>query len=221
MQTVIDSIYSGGPKTLCDANGEWRSSIARQRVDAPVQVETRGLVADQCTQPYHHSPECAICVHLLDHYQFWRDRYGIHLSPGAVGENFALAGASEDEICLGDIVRVGTALVQVSAPRIPCANQARHVGQADWIKLTLKELRLGFYLRVLEPGVVQAGDGWQLAEQLNPGSTLVALNRCWYHDFDLAVAQKFTTLPGLMAWWQGRFAERLAKAGQSNQDADQ
>jgi MOSC domain-containing protein YiiM len=138
-----------------------------------------------------------------------------------VGENFAVAGVSEEEICLGDIVRVGTVLVQVSAPRIPCANQARHVGQVDWIKLTLKELRPGFYLRVLEPGVVQAGDLWQLEERLNPGATLVALNRCWYHDFAVELARKFATLPGLMAWWQGRFVERLAKTANSNQDTDQ
>jgi MOSC domain-containing protein YiiM len=210
----IHSIYIGGPKTFCDAQGEWRSTIARDRVDEPVQVEVRGLVNDQCTQPYHHSPECAICVHLLDHYRFWDEQYGIKLQPGGVGENFVLASLSEDDVCIGDIIRVGTARMQVSAPRIPCANQARHVGRADWVKLTVQELRPGFYLRVLEPGTVQPGEVWHLEERLNPGATLRIFNRCWYHDFDRRLAQTFATLPCLMAWWQERFAEKLSKSTQ-------
>jgi MOSC domain-containing protein YiiM len=75
--------------------------------------------------------------------------------------------------------------------------------------LTLKELRPGFYLRVLEPGVVQAGDGFKLEERLNPGSSLTAFNRCWYHDFDPVLAERFTTMPGLSEWWQKRFAKKL------------
>jgi MOSC domain-containing protein YiiM len=68
-------------------------------------------------------------------------------------------------------------------------------------------------MRVLEPGVVQAGDAFALAERLNSGATLVAFNRCWYHDFDPILAEQFSKMAGLMEWWQGRFAEKLAKRG--------
>jgi MOSC domain-containing protein YiiM len=211
-QAVLHSIYVGQPKTLHDAQGEWRSTVYRDPVTGPVTVELRGIVGDQCTQPYHHGIDCALCVHLLDHYRFWNEAYGMTLQPGNVGENFVLAGVGEDEVCLGDIVRLGSTLVQVSCPRIPCANQARRVGRADWIKLTLAELRPGFYLRVLEPGVVQPGDAWQLEERLNPDHSLLVLNRCWYHDFQPDLARQFATLPGLSDWWQGRFAEKLQKS---------
>ena len=207
----LHSIYIGGPKTLTDSQGEWLSSIYRDRVEGPIQIEMRGLVGDQATQPYHGSTECAICCHLLDHYRFWNAQYGMALEAGNVGENFALEHTAEDEVCIGDIYRVGTALVQVSAPRIPCANQARRIGRADWIKLTIQELRPGFYMRVLESGVVQAGDAFALAERLNPDATLVAFNRCWYHDFDPSLAERLGRMAGLMEWWQGRFAEKLAK----------
>jgi MOSC domain-containing protein YiiM len=99
-------------------------------------------------------------------------------------------------------------LVQVSAPRTPCANQARRVGRPDWIKLTLQELRPGLYLRVLEPGVVQAGDTWVLHERLNPGGTLLALNRCYYREFDADVARAFIAMPGLMDYWKERLTEK-------------
>jgi MOSC domain-containing protein YiiM len=132
----LDSIYVGGPKRLTDDQGEWQSSIYRDRMDGPMRVEMRGLVGDQATQPYHGSSECAICCHLLDHYRFWNVQYGMNLEAGNVGENFALEQITEDEVCIGDMYRVGAALVQVSAPRIPCANQARRIGRADWARLS-------------------------------------------------------------------------------------
>jgi MOSC domain-containing protein YiiM len=208
---ILHSIYIGQPKTLTDERGEWRSSIYRDLATGPVELEIRGLVGDKVTHDYHGSPEAAVCVHLLDHYRFWNAHYDMNLQAGNVGENFVLDNITEDEICLGDIYRVGTAQVQVSSPRIPCDNQARRIGRSDWIKLTLKELRPGFYLRVLEPGMVQAGDEFKLEERLNPGSSLTVFNRCWYHDFDPALAEKFTKLPGLMEWWQERFAKKLQR----------
>ena len=212
MKPYIHSIYIGQPKTITDERGEWRSSIYRDLATGPVELEIRGLVGDQVTHDYHGSPDAAVCAHLLDHYRFWNSHYGMNLQAGNVGENFTVEDITEDEICIGDVYRVGsTARVQVSSPRIPCENQARRIGRSDWIKLTLTELRPGFYLRVLEPGIVQAGDKFKLEERLNPGSNLIVFNRCWYHDFDPVLAKKFTTMPGLMIWWQKRFAKKLAQ----------
>jgi MOSC domain-containing protein YiiM len=206
---VIHSIFIGQPKDITDVHGTWCSSIYRECVDGPVQVELRGLKGDQAAQPYHGGPDGAICCHLLEHYRFWNERYGMNLGPGSVGENFTLENASEDDICAGDIYRVGTALVQVSGPRIPCANQARRIGRADWVKLTIKELRTGFYLRVLAPGILQAGDIWRLHDRPSPEATITSLNYCFYHTFDPELAQRFTQVQGLSDYWKERFAEKL------------
>lgn len=208
----LHSIYVGQPKTLIDEQGTWQSSIYRDPVRGPIRLEQRGLVGDKATQPYHGTLETAVCCHFLDHYRFWQERYGIALQPGNVGENWALEKITEAEVCIGDIYGAGTAVVQVSAPRSPCANQARRVGRADWVKLTLQELRTGIYLRVVEPGMVQAGDAFRLVERLNPGKTIPLLNHCWYHTFEPALAEEFTTMPGLMPWWQQRFAEKLIES---------
>ena len=159
-QPFIRSIFVGQPKTITDERGTWTSSIYRDPVTGPMQVQKGGLVGDKATQPYHGGPDSAICVHLLDHYRFWNAHYAMSLQPGNIGENFTLDQISEAQICAGDIVRVGTALVQVSGPRTPCVNQARRIGREDWIKLTIRENRTGFYLRVLEAGRVQPGDQW-------------------------------------------------------------
>ena len=210
MPPLIYGIFVGEPKTLTDKHGAWRSSIYRDPVEGPVQVLSSGLAGDKATQPNHGGPDSAICVHLLDHYRFWNGQYGMALQAGDVGENFTLDRISEDQICAGDIVRVGTALVQVSGPRVPCANQARRIGRADWVKLTIRENRTGFYLRVLEAGVVMPGDAWKLEERLNPDGSIVAINRCANLDFDPDYARRLTQMAGLSDRWKNRMKERLA-----------
>src|SRR5579872_707509 len=164
---IIEGVFVGSPKTLRDERGEWVSSIVRKRIDGPVGLWSEGFDGDKVTQPYHGGPEAAACVHLADHYDFWRDHYGIDLNHGHLGENIILIGMKEEEIYVGDIVRIGSALVQVSGPRVPCETQARRVGRADWVRLTIRENRTGFYVRVLEAGAVQNQDGWLLLERLN------------------------------------------------------
>ena len=173
-----------------------------------MQVQIEGLSGDKVAQPYHGGPDSAICVHLLDHYRFWNENYGMTLEPGFVGENFTLDNITEDQICAGDIVRVGTALVQVSGPRVPCANLARRIGRADWVKLTIRENRTGFYLRVLEPGVVHPRDSWDLQERLNPDGSIPAINRCVYLDFDAVFAGHIAQMQGLSRWWKELVIER-------------
>src|SRR5262249_28444786 len=153
-------------------------------------------------QSYHGGPDAALCVHLLDHYRFWHSHYGLNLQPGCVGENLTLNRISEEQICVGDIVRVGSGLVQVSGPRVPCANQARRIGRSDWVKLTIRENRTGFYLRVLEPGTVETGNTWELQERLNPDGSIPAINRCMYLHFDPIYANRIIEMSGIGEWWR-------------------
>ncbi len=161
------------------------------------------------TQPYHGGPGAAICVHLTDHYAFWNARFGIELKPGYVGENITLGNIIEDQICVGDQIRLGTALVQVSGPRVPCANLARRIGRPDWVKLTIQENRTGFYLRVLEPGMVKEGDSWSLQERINETGSIPAINQCMYLDFAPNYARTMLEMPGLEWWWKEQARQKL------------
>lgn len=207
---AVHAIFIGQPKTITDERGTWSSSIYRDRVQEPVLAQKGGLVGDKVAQPYHGGEGADLCIHLLDHYQFWNAHYGMALEPGYVGENFTLDGLTEADICAGDIVRVGGALIQVSGPRVPCANLARRIGRADWVKLTIRENRTGCYARVLEAGVVQSGDGWLLQERVNADGTIPAINRCLYLDFEPAYAERMQQMPGLADWWKELARERLA-----------
>ena len=210
MAALIDALFVGGSKTLTDTQGVWHSSIQRERSDGPVAVTSQGIVGDRVTQPYHGGPNAALCVHVMDHYRFWRERDGLSLAPGAVGENITLNGLTEEAVCVGDIVRCGSVRVQVSGPRVPCANLARHVGRSDWVKLTIRENRTGFYLRVLEPGTVEAGDEWILEQRFDEQASIPKINHCMYLAFDAAYAQRMLHMTGLGDWWREQAAEKLA-----------
>jgi len=206
---TIQAVFAGCPRSIVDEHGIWTSSIFRERVDGPVSVSICGLAGDEVAQSYHGGPGAAICVHLADHYAFWNARYGMNLKAGFVGENFTLEAITEDQICVGDCVRLGTAMVQVSGPRVPCANLARRIGRPDWVKLTVIENRTGFYLRVLEPGVMQAGDSWVLEERVNGNGSIPAINRCMYLEFDPEFARAMLEMPGLEGWWKDQARQKI------------
>jgi MOSC domain-containing protein YiiM len=206
---IVQAVFIGRPKSITDERGTWTSSIFRDPVSGSVQVSLRGLIGDEVAQPHHGGPGAAICVHLTDHYCFWNARYNLNLQPGCVGENVTLNNVIEDQVCVGDRVRLGTVVAQVSGPRVPCANLARRIGRPDWVKLTIQENRTGFYLRVLEPGVLQAGDPWIVEARPNTSGSISAINRCMYLEFDASYAREMLEMPGLEAWWKDQAQQKL------------
>jgi MOSC domain-containing protein YiiM len=208
LQCHILAIFIGGPKTLVDTRGQWRSSIARDRLDGLARLEVRGFVGDQATQSYHGSPELAVCIHAQSHYDFWNTTLHMNLRPGAVGENITFDSCDDSSVCVGDVLQIGTAHIQISAPRSPCENQARYIGRTDWVKRTIQALRTGMYARVLEPGTLQAGDRVILAARPNPGLTIRDLNACFYHNYNAILAERFINAEGLMAWWKQRLRDK-------------
>jgi MOSC domain-containing protein YiiM len=92
--------------------------------------------------------------------------------------------------------------VQVTAPRYPCWKQDRKLKLPDFHKRTMATLRTGFYLRVLQPGVVQPGDELRLVERPQPDLTLQAVNADMHHTSDPAFAQRLLDAPELAAGWK-------------------
>jgi MOSC domain-containing protein YiiM len=209
-QITVHSIHIGQPRTINDERGRWRSSIFREPVEGPILLTEQGLVGDRVTDTRHHgSADQAVCCHPMDHYGHWAEIYGVDLGAGGVGENWPLLHADEAQICIGDIFDVGSAQVQVTSPRVPCNTQQRKVKLDNWVNATIDALRTGFYLRVLTPGTVQAGDALALVERLYPDATIWAVNNCRYHHFDPDFAARLATMPELMASWRKHFRNRM------------
>jgi MOSC domain-containing protein YiiM len=211
----IHTLLIGRPQTLTDERGQWRSAIFRAPVAGPVALQWRGLAGDQVADTRHHgSPDQAVCCHPLDHYTYWNDFYRLStpsemLRPGSVGENWTMTQLTEQDVYIGDIYRVGSARVQVSGPRYPCTKQERKVKLARFHRRTLETGRTGYYLRVLTPGIVQAGDEWLLEARPQPDLSVHQINVIGLHAFDPLLARKALLAPELSDGWKSILRQKL------------
>lgn len=140
-----------------------------------------GLAGDVVADEENHGgPDQALYLYGAEDYAWWADELGAAPEPGTFGENLTLSSFGPEPVRIGDRFRIGAALVEVTAPRIPCSVFATRMGEQDWVRRFAAARRPGLYVRVLEPGEVAAGDA---VERLPSGSvhpTVVDLMDVWY-----------------------------------------
>ena len=161
---------------------------------------------------HHGSPDQAVCCYPVEHYDAWNAEYpGERLGPSSVGENWTISGGNENTVCIGDVYRVGTARVQVSASRVPCSKQERKLQLPGFLKRVVETRRTGWYLRVLTPGEVAAGDELVLESRPEQAYPIAALNEHWHGDFDKAFAEELLGSAELGEGWKEMLRSRLAQ----------
>jgi MOSC domain-containing protein YiiM len=107
----------------------------------------------------HGGEQRAVFVYQVDSYWYWERELGRNdFTYGQFGENFTVEGLADDEVCVGDRYRIGTALFEVSQPRVTCYRVGIRMNDPRIPALLVSHRRPGFYFRVLEEGEVQAGD---------------------------------------------------------------
>ena len=157
---AILRVNVSGPRPLGSPGSEIMSSIAKQ----PVTVERLALTElnlegdDQSDRAVHGGVDKAVYAYPSEHLAPWAidlDQPYLPDSPTApFGENISTLGATEDAVCIGDVWRWGTAVLQVAQPRWPCQKLTLHRGTSAVGGLMRSTGRTGWYLRVLETGVV-------------------------------------------------------------------
>jgi MOSC domain-containing protein YiiM len=202
------SLYAGRAGTLETATGVVPTAIAKSPVAGRVRVDCDGLPGDEHIYPSHGGPDRALCVYPSEHYAHWAAR----VAP-AFGENITSAGVLETETLIGEVWRVGGAVVQVSQPRSPCAKVAARLGMPDLVVRARRARLTGLHLRVLEPGELGAGDAIEVVER--PGHEITVADAVAAR-FGAAPARELLdavlAVPGLAEEWRVKTAPRLAAA---------
>ena len=164
-----------GARTV--STGIWKAPVERG------YAGTLGLSGDVVADEEHHGGlDQALYLYSCEDYAFWAGELGGVPEPGTFGENLTLSSFGPEPVRIGDRFRVGAALVEATAPRIPCSVFAARMGEGNWVKRFAAARRPGLYVRVLEPGEVAAGDGVQRLRSENGGPTVVDLMDVWYDD---------------------------------------
>lgn len=217
---VLASIQVGRPREIGTEGAAdpmdrpWVSGFLKEPVAGPVALGATNLDGDgQADLVHHGGVDKAVCCYPAAHYPGWRLELGLpELAFGAFGENFTIVGLAEPDVAVGDVFRVGGAVVQVSQPRQPCWKLARR-WKIKTLTLTVQESgRTGWYFRVLSPGLVAAGDAVERIERPHPGWTIAEANRIMHRDkSDRDAAAALAALPALSASWKATLEKRTHK----------
>jgi MOSC domain-containing protein YiiM len=207
----VVTLQVGQPGTLPWRGRQVRTAIFKTPVEGAVTLTPTGFEGDvQADLRYHGGPDKAVCVYPTEHRPEWEELVGEQLPPGAFGENLSTAGLLESGVHVGDVMTAGTATVQVSQPRGPCFKLAARWGKRRLPARMAKEMRSGFYLRVLKPGAVAAGDELRLVERVSDVPIAEVMRVTYVDRKDMTAIQRVLDVPELADQWRGDL-EELAK----------
>jgi len=199
----VDVIWKGRTVT---------TGIFKEPVEGPVSLRRLNLDGDrQADLSVHGGQDKAVYAYPSEHYAYWRDAVpGTELPWGMFGENFTTEGFLEDKLNIGDRFRIGSALVMVTQPRMPCYKLGVKFGRDDIVKLFLNSGRPGFYFSVLEEGEVEADAAIELVARDHNNVTVGDIARLYVSDRDnTELMRRALAVEALPASWRNYFSKRL------------
>ena len=208
MNGKVVSLNIGEPRLVTYRGMSFRTGILKTPIDAPLTLKRCNFTGDgQADLSAHGGIDKAVYCYPLEHYDFWRGEIGRAALPmGQFGENVTTAGVLESELRIGDLLRIGTALLQVSEPRIPCYKLVMHMNAgSDFSVRFLAANRTGFYCRVLEEGTVAPDDAITLVSR-EPSSPTVSevIAATQFADRDPVKMRRVVKARDISAKWRAR-----------------
>ena len=209
------SVNVGRPQDIIAGGKTVRTSIWKNPVQGRVHVSTLNLDGDQQSDlSVHGGVDKAVYLYPSEHYSYWRTQLPeVDLPWGAFGENFTTDGILEDQVKIGDRIRVGSAEFMVTQPRMPCYKLGIRFNRRDMVKRFLESKRSGFYLAVLGEGEVEQGDAIQFIERQQSGVTITDIVNLYSIDSqNQELLRRATEAPALPQSWKDYFRKRLWNA---------
>ena len=192
---------------------EHQTGIFKHATEGPVQVKRLGLAGDrQCDLLNHGGEHKAVYGLAQEHYEHWRAALDQpQLGPGDFGENLTVSGLDEAVLCIGDRLAIGSTLLEVSQPRVPCFKLGVALGDDSVPGQFTRHFHTGVYFRVIQEGQLQQGDGVEGVHKHPAGISIYSLFRAYY-DRDLpdrnALLAEAMQLEALAPEWRDKIRKR-------------
>lgn len=211
MTMNVKSLHIGLPTEALHRGKPVMTGIFKRPVTGPVRLTATGFEGDGQADLIHHGgPDKAVCVYAAERYPYWNDSLGGVWTDGSFGENMTVEGLPEEQVCVGDTFAVGTAVVQISQPRQPCFKLAMRYELPDLPLLVQQTGYTGYYFRVLQEGVVSAGDAMKLLKPHPAQMTVAAANLIMHIDKENETAiRRLLQVNELSASWRTTLLKRL------------
>ena len=169
------SVNVGLPRLFSWQGQTFKTGIFKKSVSARVMLRRTNLDGDrQADLSVHGGPDKAVYAYPSEHYEFWKEELPGHdFAWGALGENFTTEGLLETKVSAGDRYRLGSAVVKVTTPRLPCFKLAAKFQPDEIIDPFIRSGYCGFYFSVVEEGEVGAGDEFHFLGGETPTLTVL------------------------------------------------
>jgi len=210
----VVSVNVGLPREVVWQGKTVLTSIFKEPVAGRVAVRRLNLDGDrQADLTVHGGKNKAVYAYPSEYYSYWRAEFpNMHLPWSMFGENLTLAGLVDDTVHIGDSFRVGSAILAVTQPRLPCYKLGIKFGRDDMLKRFLDSGLTGFYFAVLEEGEVAAGDPVTLLEHDEHEIKVSDITRLYKSEkHNLALLQRALQVQALPEGWRRHFQQRIAK----------
>lgn len=209
------SVNVGRPRLVMSKGRAVSTGIFKEPVRGRIFLRELNLDGDrQADLSVHGGPSKAVYAYPAEHYQYWQEQLpGVNLPWGMFGENFTTEGLDEVGVRIGDRFSVGSTVLMVTEPRMPCYKLGIKFGRTDIIKRFLASGRTGFYFAVVQEGEVGAGDSIELVERDEHNITVADITRLYAHDkADLETMRRALEVKALPESWLNHFRQQLEKA---------
>jgi MOSC domain-containing protein YiiM len=206
----VVSVNVGRPRTVSWHGRDVTSSIWKKPVDGRRAVRGVNVEGDdQADRRVHGGPTKAIYAYALEDYTWWGTVLGTSLAPGTFGDNLTVTGVELADRVIGERWRIGTALVRVTEPRIPCFKLGIRMGDAGFVAHFATAARPGSYLAIDGEGEVSAGDAIELLDRPAHDVTIGTVERAYHGQRELR--PRLVDLPDLSPQWRSWAARAMAR----------
>lgn len=170
------SVNVGKPKDLQVGNRTRATGIFKEPQEGRVSIAGVTVGTDvQMDKRHHGGPYQAVYAYAVEDYEWWSERLQRELQPGIFGENLTTQGIDVTNSLIGERWQVGTAVLQITDPRIPCSTLRSRMGIPGFVKTFAAARRFGAYFSIAAEGDVAAGDEVRILERPNHDVTIARL----------------------------------------------
>jgi len=210
MNGRVLSVNVGRPREVRTERGRSISTaIWKHPVQGRVRVEGVNLAGDdQADRRVHGGPDKAVYAYASEDTAWWEARLGRTLGPGAFGENLTTAGLDPTAAVVGERWAVGSTLLEVRQPRLPCFKLALKMGDPLFVRRFADAMRLGAYLGIVRECELGADDAIEVVARPDHGVTVGLVAEVYLRDH--ARAGELLAAPALPASWRAWVLERPA-----------
>jgi len=207
----VISVNRGREADLLIGGKPGRSAICKRPVDDLVAVRLLGLDGDeQADKESHGGFDQAVYAYAREDLDWWTEQLRRELPDGMFGENLTTAGIDVSAALVGETWRVGTAVVQVTGPRIPCVTFKSWLDEPHWVRRFAEAGRPGAYLRVLSEGGVRAEDDLTVLSRPGQSVTVAESMRAYYGDQEIMT--RLLQVAGRSSKWDAIAADVFSQA---------